>query len=158
MLLRFGDLPGGDPTRFGRGPIHRRFANRLAAAMRASKMMNSHRILLALAPLAVAAAAPAAPKAAKPMLKAGPARCQVNHGPIQPCTVRRNKPGSFDVETRGETPLLAYVESDGVYLFELFGPEKTQIPLYGTYAVDPKDPACWQADDGDVAIRELCVR
>lgn len=91
-------------------------------------------------------------------LSPGPAQCQVNDGPRQPCSVRRFKPGSFDIETRGETPLLAYVESDAVYLFALYGPERIQIPLYGTYAIDPDDPACWQADDSDVAIRELCVR
>ena len=111
-----------------------------------------------LAAIAVTAAAPAAPPAKARLLKAGPAHCQVNDGPVQPCTVRRNKPGSFDIETKGETPLLAYVESDGVYVFELYGPEKTQIPLYGTYAVDPNDTRCWQADDTNVAIREFCVR
>lgn len=111
-----------------------------------------------LAAILVAAAAPAATPSKTRVLKAGPAHCQVNDGPVQPCTVRRNKPGSFDVETKGETPLLAYVESDGLYVFELYGPEKTQIPLYGTYAVDPKDAACWQADDSNVAIREFCVR
>jgi hypothetical protein len=115
--------------------------------------------LLPLFAMCVASAAPAAAAPAKARaLKAGPAKCQVNDGPVQPCTVRANKPGSFDVETRGETPYLAYVEKDGVYLFELFGPEKTQVPLYGTYAIDPADPACWQADDPNVAIRELCVR
>jgi hypothetical protein len=122
------------------------------------RRMNTFLNLTALLSLsALAAAAPAATPAKARVLKAGPAHCQVNDGPVQPCTVRRNKPGSFDVETKGEMPLLAYVESDGVYVFEVYGPEKTQIPLYGTYAVDPKDSACWQADDSDVAIREFCV-
>jgi hypothetical protein len=129
-----------------------------AARYAGAKMMKSARILIAVICAMVAAPAPAAPTIAKHRLKAGAARCQVNDGPVQPCIVRRNKPGSFDVETKGATPLLAYVETDAVYVFELYGPERTQIPLYGTYAIDPKDPACWRADDSDVAVRELCVR
>lgn len=111
-------------------------------------------LVIAGLPTSPAAAAPAKARAPKP----GLAKCQVNGGPVQPCAVRSSKPGSFDVETRGDSPYLAYVDKDGVYLFELFGPEKIQVPLYGTYAVDPADPACWQSDDPDVAIRSLCVR
>ena len=116
--------------------------------------------------------APTAPTAAKPQAaaytpvpitrddqpgRARQIRCQVGSAPETDCTFTPLfGDGSFQLD--GPDIALRMVISDGEGgLFEVLGPEE-RVAIGGTYRRDPRDGACWIANEETPAPARVCAR
>jgi hypothetical protein len=125
-------------------------------------------------PAPAEAAAPAAPPAPAPSTqgaaytpvpitaddqpgRARQIRCKVGSAPETNCTFTPLfGDGSFQLDG----PDIAYrmVISDGEGgLFAVFGPDD-RVPVGGTYRRDPRDGACWIANESTPAPNPICAR
>jgi hypothetical protein len=84
-------------------------------------------------------------------------RCQVGTAPETNCTFTPLfGDGSFQLD--GPDIALRMVISDGEGgLFEVFGPDE-RVPIGGTYRRDPRDRACWIANEDTPAPSPVCAR
>lgn len=84
-------------------------------------------------------------------------RCKVGTAPETNCTFTPLfGDGSFQLD--GPDIALRMVISDGEGgLFEVFGPDE-RVPIGGTYRRDPRDRACWIANEDTPAPSPVCAR
>ena len=84
-------------------------------------------------------------------------RCQVGSAPETDCTFTPLfGDGSFQLD--GPDIALRMVISDGEGgLFEVIGPEE-RVAIGGTYRRDPRDGACWIANEETPAPSRVCAR
>ena len=84
-------------------------------------------------------------------------RCQVGTDPETNCTFTPLfGDGSFQLD--GPDIALRMVISDGEGgLFEVFGPDE-RVSIGGTYRRDPRDRACWIANEDTPAPSPVCAR
>jgi hypothetical protein len=121
------------------------------------------------APAAAAPAAPAAPTAQRAAYtpvpisaedqpgRARQIRCQVGTAPETNCTFTPLfGDGSFQLDGPDIAYRMVIFDGEGG-LFSVFGPDD-RVPIGGTYRRDPRDRACWIANEETPAPTPICAR
>ena len=84
-------------------------------------------------------------------------RCQVGTDPETNCTFTPLfGDGSFQLDGPGIALRMVISDGEGG-LFEVFGPDE-RVPIGGTYRRDPRDRACWIANEDTPAPSKVCAR